>query len=209
MLIYIERKKMKLSNYTLEIGGKSLLNETDVLFRKGEINYILGENGIGKSVFAKSLFHKYENITLIGSYTNIPNDVTFESLLVFLRRKFSYEKIMELYHMLGLNKIDHKVKISKLSDGQKQKIKLLVFFLFEKEIIILDEISNALDRKSVNEIYSFLTQFLLNNKTNTIISITHNPLDVKLAKGSYFIFKNKTIREIDSIENLMAEYMEE
>ena len=110
---------MKLSNYTLEIGGKSLLNETDVLFRKGEINYILGENGIGKSVFAKSLFHKYENITLIGSYTNIPNDVTFESLLVFLRRKFSYEKIMELYHMLGLNKIDHKVKISKLSDGQK------------------------------------------------------------------------------------------
>ena len=111
--------------------------------------------------------------------------------------------------MLGLDKIDNKIKISKLSDGQKQKIKLLVFFLFEKEIIILDEISNALDRKTVNEIYSFLTQFLLKNRTNTIISITHNPLDVKLAEGSYFVFKDKTIQEVDSIEKLMAEYMGE
>lgn len=200
---------MKLSNYTLEIGKKTLLKQTDVVFKKGEINYILGENGIGKSVFAKSLFHKHDNITLIGSYTNIPNDVNFESLLIFLEQKFSSEKIAELYRMLGLDKIDNKIKISKLSDGQKQKIKLLVFFLFEKEIIILDEISNALDRKTVNEIYSFLTQFLLKNRTNTIISITHNPLDVKLTEGSYFVFKDKTIQEVDSIEKLMAEYMGE
>lgn len=200
---------MKLSNYTLEIGKKTLLKQTDVVFKKGEINYILGENGIGKSVFAKSLFNKHDNITLIGSYTNIPNDVNFESLLIFLEQKFSSEKIAELYRMLGLDKIDNKIKISKLSDGQKQKIKLLVFFLFEKEIIILDEISNALDRKTVNEIYSFLTQFLLKNRTNTIISITHNPLDVKLAEGSYFVFKDKTIQEVDSIEKLMAEYMGE
>lgn len=200
---------MKLSNYTLEIGKKTLLKQTVVVFKKGEINYILGENGIGKSVFAKSLFHKHDNITLIGSYTNIPNDVNFESLLIFLEQKFSSEKIAELYRMLGLDKIDNKIKISKLSDGQKQKIKLLVFFLFEKEIIILDEISNALDRKTVNEIYSFLTQFLLKNRTNTIISITHNPLDVKLAEGSYFVFKDKTIQEVDSIEKLMAEYMGE
>lgn len=200
---------MKLSNYTLEIGKKTLLKQTDVVFKKGEINYILGENGIGKSVFAKSLFHKHDNITLIGSYTNIPNDVNFESLLIFLEQKFSSEKIAELYRMLGLDKIDNKIKISKLSDGQKQKIKLLVFFLLEKEIIILDEISNALDRKTVNEIYSFLTQFLLKNRTNTIISITHNPLDVKLAEGSYFVFKDKTIQEVDSIKKLMAEYMGE
>lgn len=200
---------MKLSNYTLEIAKKTLLKQTDVVFKKGEINYILGENGIGKSVFAKSLFHKHDNITLIGSYTNIPNDVNFESLLIFLEQKFSSEKIAELYRMLGLDKIDNKIKISKLSDGQKQKIKLLVFFLFEKEIIILDEISNALDRKTVNEIYSFLTQFLLKNRTNTIISITHNPLDVKLTEGSYFVFKDKTIQEVDSIEKLMAEYMGE
>ena len=200
---------MKLSNYTLEIGKKTLLKQTDVVFKKGEINYILGENGIGKSVFAKSLFHKHDNITLIGSYTNIPNDVNFKSLLIFLEQKFSSEKIAELYRMLGLDKIDNKIKISKLSDGQKQKIKLLVFFLLEKEIIILDEISNALDRKTVNEIYSFLTQFLLKNRTNTIISITHNPLDVKLAEGSYFVFKDKTIQEVDSIEKLMAEYMGE
>ena len=200
---------MKLSNYTLEIGKKTLLKQTDVVFKKGEINYILGENGIGKSVFAKSLFHKHDNITLRGSYTNIPNDANFESLLIFLEQKFSSEKIAELYRMLGLDKIDNKIKISKLSDGQKQKIKLLVFFLLEKEIIILDEISNALDRKTVNEIYSFLTQFLLKNRTNTIISITHNPLDVKLAEGSYFVFKDKTIQEVDSIEKLMAEYMGE
>lgn len=160
-------------------------------------------------MFAKSLFHKHDNITLIGSYTNIPNDVNFESLLIFLEQKFSSEKIAELYPMLGLDKIDNKIKISKLSDGQKQKIKLLVFFLFEKEIIILDEISNALDRKTVNEIYSFLTQFLLKNRTNTIISITHNPLDVKLTEGSYFVFKDKTIQEVDSIKKLMAEYMGE
>ena len=39
---------MKLSNYTLEIAKKTLLKQTDVVFKKGKINYILGENGIGK-----------------------------------------------------------------------------------------------------------------------------------------------------------------
>ena len=66
---------MKLSNYTLEIGKKTLLKQTDVVFKKGEINYILGENGIGKSVFAKSLFHKHDNIILISGHRRVQHPV--------------------------------------------------------------------------------------------------------------------------------------
>ena len=79
---------MKLSNYTLEIAKKTLLKQTDVVFKKGEINYILGENGIGKSVFAKSLFHKHDNIS-----TNFPSLLYLFSciiLLIFYFRFYFY-----------------------------------------------------------------------------------------------------------------------
>ena len=50
--------------------------------------------------------------------------------------------------------------IKNLSDGQKQKLRFLSFLLEDNSLIVLDEVTNALDKKTVNEIYHFLNSFV-------------------------------------------------
>ncbi len=80
-----------------------------------------------------------------------------------------------------------------MSDGQKQKLKLLSFLLEDHDLIILDEVTNALDKKTVNEIYEFLNDFIQSHQTKTIINITHNLSDLSALPGKYFIFKDLQI----------------
>lgn len=199
---------MELKDYTLKIKDRVLLEEITISFFPGKINYLLGENGAGKSMLAKDLFLRRNDICLIGSYTNIPQDISASSLFLFLKKHFNNEKIIKLSNMLNLDNIDCHVKIKKLSDGQKQKLKLLVYLLFDKEIVILDEISNAIDRKTVKDIYDFLYDYSLEDG-KTIISITHNPMDVRLKDGIYYLMKDRKLKIVPDVKMLIYEYMGE
>jgi len=79
--------------------------------------------------------------------------------------------------------------------------------LENKPIIILDEITNALDKKTVNEIYEFLNKFIKQNPRKTIINITHNLSDLSSMPGKYFIFRNYKIEEYMSKEKLIDDYI--
>ena len=65
----------------------------------------------------------------------------------------------------------------------------------DHDLIILDEITNALDKKTVNEIYEFINDFIQSHQTKTIINITHNLSDLSALPGKYFIFKDLQIEE--------------
>lgn len=56
----------------------------------------------------------------------------------------SMDKVGRLCSILNISNIDEKIILKKLSDGQRQKIKILVFLLFDKDIIILDEVTNMI-----------------------------------------------------------------
>lgn len=63
------------------------------------------------------------------------------------------------------------------SGGQKQKLSIARLLLKEADIIILDEITSAMDARSSNEILNLILE-TFNDKI--IISITHNIQDTKL-----------------------------
>ena len=169
---------MKLSNFNLNIENKKLLTDVNVEFSEGKINHILGKNGVGKSIFAKSLMLDNENITVIGSYSNVPEDITFSELKKVLIKKFDMDKVGRLCSILNISNIDEKIILKKLSDGQRQKIKILVFLLFDKDIIILDEVTNALDKTTSNEIYELFNDYIKKNPKKVILNITHNLSDL-------------------------------
>ncbi len=188
---------MQLSNYTLKISGKTLLSNTKIDFKTGSINHIVGKNGVGKSQLAKDFLLNNSglipvdvssNVCIISSFSNVPEDLTTRYLLKLLSKKYNMKQVEELINMLNLNNIPMDIQIKSLSDGQKQKLKILSFFLEDKEIIILDEITNSLDKRTINEIYVFLNHYLENNKTKTIINITHNLSDLHHLAGEYYLF---------------------
>ncbi|HDV6056181.1 TPA: ATP-binding cassette domain-containing protein, partial [Staphylococcus pseudintermedius] len=44
---------MEIVDYSLKVKGKELINNCNLKFYSGEINHIVGKNGVGKSQLAK------------------------------------------------------------------------------------------------------------------------------------------------------------
>ncbi|PRS01554.1 peptide ABC transporter ATP-binding protein [Bacillus atrophaeus] len=209
---------MNIANYTLKVKGKTLLQDTDLHFSNGKINHIVGKNGVGKSQLAKDFLLNNskrigrdirQNVSLISSSSNIPHDVSKDFLLKFLSEKFDAEMINKIAQLLNLDNIDGKVLIKNLSDGQKQKLKLLSFLLEDKNIIVLDEITNSLDKKTVMEIHRFLKKYIQENPEKIIINITHDLSDLKAIDGDNYIFHDQKIHKYDSVEKLIEVYINE
>ncbi|HCZ6893373.1 TPA: ATP-binding cassette domain-containing protein, partial [Staphylococcus aureus] len=171
---------MKLNNYSLKVKNKQLVENCNLNFYLGQINHIVGKNGVGKSQLAKDFLLNNsgnipksisQNVSLISSSSNIPNDITKDFLLSLLKTKFknNLQTFDKIYKILNIEVIPSNILLKNLSDGQKQKLKLLSFLLEDHDLIILDEITNALDKKTVNEIYDFLNDFIQNHQTKTII----------------------------------------
>ena len=198
---------MKLSNFNLSIENKNLLTDVNVEFSEGKINHILGKNGVGKSIFAKSLMLDNENITVIGSYSNVPEDITFNELRKVLIKKFDMNKVDHLCSILNISNIDEKIILKKLSDGQRQKIKILVFLLFDKDIIILDEVTNALDKTTSNEIYELFNDYIKKNPKKVILNITHNLSDLNNMDGEYYLFEDDDIKKYSNRKELIDLYI--
>lgn len=209
---------MKLNNYSLKVKNKQLVDNCDLNFYLGQINHIVGKNGVGKSLLAKDFLLNNsgnipksisQNVTLISSSSNIPNDITKDFLLSLLKSKFENNRqtFDKIYNILNIEAIPSNVLLKNLSDGQKQKLKLLSFLLEDHDLIILDEVTNALDKKTVNEIYEFLNDFIQSHQTKTIINITHNLSDLSALTGKYFIFKDLQIEEYQSKEEVINDYI--
>ncbi len=198
---------MKLSNFNLSIKNKKLLTDVNIEFSDGKINHILGKNGVGKSLFAKSLMFDNENITVIGSYSNVPEDITFNELKKVLIKKFGRDKVERLCRILNISNIDEKTILKKLSDGQRQKIKIIVFLLFDKDIIILDEVTNALDKTTSNEIYDLFNAYIKKNPKKVILNITHNLSDLNNMDGEYYLFEDYDIKKYSNRKELIDLYI--
>lgn len=209
---------MNVEGYSLKIKKQLLINNCDLKFYLGKINHIVGKNGVGKSQLAKDFLLNNSgyisksissNTTLISSSSNIPNDISKDFLLNLLKNKFnnSEDKFNKIYEILNIKDIPARVLIKNLSDGQKQKLKFLSFLLEDNELIVLDEVTNALDKKTVNEIYNFLNDFIKINPSKIILNITHNLSDLSNLPGKYFNFKNQKIEEYVSREKLIDDYI--
>lgn len=207
---------MKLIDYNLKIKNKQLLCNVDISFESGRINHIVGGNGVGKSSFAKSLVGILpysgeivvdETPTIIGSYTSVPNDLTTNDIIKFLSKKHGKETTMELVEMLSINStLDINLRISKLSDGQKQKVKLLSFLIDTPKLIVLDEFTTSLDKKTTLELYEFFNKFVVKNNI-TCLNITHNLADIEHMNGDYFYFNDQTIKQFSNKEEIIDKYV--
>ena len=174
---------MKLINYSLKVK-KELLSNVNVTFSEGKISHMLGKNGTGKSCFAKSVMGVFSykgsiqtdarNIVVIGSYSNIPLEMKVKDMIQIVNAKYDRKIVSVLEQKLQIHKIPCNNRLKNLSDGQRQKVKLLFYLASEPEVIILDEFTNALDKESCMDIYGFLNEYLLENKKSVIINITHN-----------------------------------
>jgi putative pyoverdin transport system ATP-binding/permease protein len=171
-----------------------VLGELNLTFQPGELVFIVGGNGCGKSTFAKVLTGLYipqsGAIVIDGQQITSQNRQwyrqhfasVFSDFFLF-ERLFGLEQI-SLDHLakdyLSKLQLDHKVTISEgrlsttaLSQGQRKRLALLTACLEDRPIYLFDEW--AADQDPVFK-ELFYTQFLLDLKEQgkTIFVISHD-----------------------------------
>ncbi len=171
-----------------------ILGALNLTFYPGEITFIVGGNGSGKSTFAKLLTGLY--VPESGAIFLDKQPITDENrewyrqhFAVVFADFFLFERLLGLEQVnldnlaqdyLSKLQIDHKVKIEQgklsttaLSQGQRKRLALLTAYLEDRPIYLFDEW--AADQDPVFK-ELFYRQFLpsLKQKGKTVIVISHD-----------------------------------
>lgn len=165
----------------------------------GQITMIVGETGCGKTTFFKQLFLKkisnqqkekywYQNIAYMSQ------DVTQYDALTTkeLEDCFKFNSTLT-FEDFDITPIKNK-KIAQYSQGEKQRISLLVTLWKSAKIMILDEPTSFLDRETQKKMMKHILDFTQKKHVTTIIS-SHHLFDRQFANRIYMI-DNKQLLEI-------------
>lgn len=188
--MYVEVK-----NASKMIDGNLVLNSINYSFDEGKIYGVIGKNGSGKTMLLKAICglvrlsegdvvvagkrlekgHDFpddvgaliENPGIIGNYSGLKN----LQVLADIKKKVSKNTISKLMESFNLDPKDKK-KVKKYSLGMRQKIGIISAIMEDPKLILLDEPTNALDKKSVD----VLNDMLKNARDNgsTIIIASHD-----------------------------------
>ena len=184
---------IKIENLHKNFGKLTVLDGLNLEIKQGGIFAILGPNGSGKTTLIKcllgmvipnsgnithenqSILHKwrYRNkINYLPQIANFPANLTVNELLKMvknLRPKASNDK--ELISKFGVESFLNK-KLGNLSGGTKQKINIILTFMFDSDLIILDEPTTGLDPISLIYLKKIIQEEKAKGKT--ILVTTHN-----------------------------------
>lgn len=208
----LNQKEEKKTNYTYDLNGnivfsnvsiyidkKIFLKNINFIIKQGEKVGIVGENGSGKSILAKTIlgFYKYEGKIYINGHNierlNKSDIRKYVELILGESYMFSGSILenIKLNNKIDMSRVDTITsdceikdeiyrfkdkyntligeKGAKLSGGQKQRISIARSLTSNKPIFILDEALNKLDNKTRRNILLNLIN-KYNNKTIILVS---------------------------------------
>ena len=150
----------------------------------------------------------FQNFNLVNSYTVYQN-IELVLLLNGEKKKNIKPKVLELIKNVGLYKFRN-TKVSKLSGGQKQRVGIARALAKDTPIIIADEPTGNLDKKSAEEIIKLLSQI---SKDKLVIIVTHNYEQVekyvtrKIKMHDGKVLEDKKIKDANPVpENSKIDY---
>lgn len=206
--------------------NKVVLQDIDFAFEEGKIYGLLGRNGAGKTTLFNCINHDIdfdegsfgiecekgtqkvepEDIGYVLSTPTVPEFLTGKEFLKFFldmnqKRIHNLKSIDEYFDMVGIAKDDQDKLLREYSHGMKNKMQMLVNFLSEPKLLLLDEPLTSLDVVAAEEMKGILRAE--KEKRITILSthIMDLALDicdeiVLLSKGELRLLpKNPTDRE--------------
>jgi len=100
---------------------------------------------------------------------------------------------------------DPRVKAKQLSSGNKQKLGLILAFMFEPRLLILDEPTNALDPILQNTVYDLIRE--QTSKGATVFMSSHNLTEVERVCSRVGVIRQGKIVALESVEGLRQKQM--
>ncbi|MDD4169445.1 MAG: ATP-binding cassette domain-containing protein [Desulfotomaculaceae bacterium] len=189
---------IEFQNVSFVDGDKAILKNISVNIEKGDFISIVGPSGGGKSTFLKLCSHLISptngNVVFKGkNYTEYSpmelrksiaycfqtpylfGDTVLENInfpFSIRNEKLDQERVIDIFSMFHMS-IDYLDKNTQnLSGGEKQRIALIRSLLFMPEVLLLDEVTSALDAENAKIVENVIAS--LNGEGVTVLWITHN-----------------------------------
>ncbi len=177
--------KVRLGNFELQI------NEGEI--NKNEVTCIIGENGIGKTTFAKVLaglikpikgeINKKVTISYKKQYLEGKSEIKVKNLFSNVDDYFNTKVIAPLEINLLYNK-----KLNELSGGELQRVAIAYCLSKNADLYLIDEPSSYLDVEQRLNVAKVIKSFML-EKEKAAIVIDHDLLFVDYLADSIIVFK--------------------
>ncbi len=213
--------------YDEEDEEASLIGPVNMEANNGEVTFIIGGNGSGKTTFLKVLIGLYKafrgKILIDGQHIDQLNLGEYFSIIYsdfYLYKKIygiKPEKLSQVNEWIKTLGLDGKVTIEdgafstiNLSKGQRKRLSILRSYLEDRPIIIYDECAADLDPEFKDFFYNvLLTQMKKEDKV--VIIISHDDGYFSVADRIYKMEmgKSRLLKANDEHENLFESVQEE
>lgn len=209
--------EITIKEVTKWIRKKLILDQVNMRLVSGKIYGLQGLNGSGKTMllrliaglilptegevwidgkqlgkemdFPPSMGLMIENPAFLPNFTGLKN----LELLAEIKGKAREEEIRQAILDAGLNP-DDKRTFSKYSLGMKQRLGIASCLMEKPDLILLDEPTNALDEKGVDEICKIIQR---EKERGALIVIASHDADILegLADEMYSVYEGKVIKQ--------------
>lgn len=180
---------LSIRNLYKSFKKNDVLKNLNMTVNKGELIYIHGVNGCGKSTLFKLITDiikptsgeiVFSADVRIGALIENPGFLENQTLkfnLKFLadfNKAYDKNRIIALCNLFQLD-FDNKEKIGKYSVGMRQKAGIIQAFMENQDFILLDEPTRGLDTASIQAFNELIKKSIQANKT--IIIAAHDTFD--------------------------------
>lgn len=217
---------VSIENLHKKFGKHKVLDGLELRIEEKGIIAVLGPNGSGKTTLIKSILGMVvpdkgtikingtpvkkngeyrKRIDYLPQIANFPGNLTVIELIRMIKDlRGESRRDEELMEFFGVNTFRDK-KLNNLSGGMKQKVNLVLTFMFDSPLIILDEPTTGLDPMSILKLKELLHQEKQNGKTILITSHIINFVE-KMADDIVFLWDGKiyfhgSVDELKEITN--------
>lgn len=221
-----EKPSISLSNLSVTINGRNILNKLNLDIYPGDIVGYIGPNGAGKSTTMKvilGLINDYEGeIRLFDRVINHDEDVSYKQRIGYVPEKadmydqlsaaeylsfigvmygleesYVQKKAYELLQLLEMGAAFHQ-RMDALSKGMRQKVLIVSSLLHDPDIIFLDEPLNGLDMNSVLVMKELFKKLAANGKT---LLFTSHVMEVVENVSNRIVLLNEGNIVLDELES--------
>ncbi len=203
---------IEIFNLEKRFGKLKVLDNLSLKIDRGKIIGIVGPNGSGKTTLIKCIlgltkpdkgtiivnehtlngdWQYRRDIGYMPQYGRFPENLTVEEIISLVEdmRRGIKKLDRDLFHCFNLHQEKAK-KIRTLSGGTRQKLSALIAFLFNPELLILDEPTAGLDPQASSLLKDKILQDKAKGKTVIITSHIMSELE-ELSDEIVFILSGK------------------